>query len=224
MKKHIFLVVLLTATHFLFGQTGFEGKVVYSIDFNASGLPKEAKDMLNGTEAVSYIKGADRRVELNMPIQSTTSIVNGKKMSVATLMDIMGTKYLIQMDKKDLEKEEAKRPKTEIVYSDEKKDIAGYSCSKAEVKLTDSLGKMDSFIVFYTTELPTTDIKAVYEGLKGFPMEYTVVQGGIRMSFTAKSVSKEPVADSLFEIPKSGYKKVNMEQFRKEMENFGKGQ
>src|SRR5882757_7781876 len=76
-------------------KAAFEGTVTYSISFEGSGLPQEALSMLNGAEAVSYIKGDKRRTDMNMAIQSTTSIIDEKTKDVVTLMDIMGQKYLI---------------------------------------------------------------------------------------------------------------------------------
>lgn len=199
----------------------FEGTIAYSISFEGSGLPPEALTMLNGAESVTYIKGDKRRVDMNMAIQSTTAIMDTKAKQIVTLMDIMGQKYLIRMNEADLKKEEEKAPETSIKYLDETKMIAGYSCKKAEVTVKNKEGKEEVVNVYYTNEIPTSDMKSAYKGLKGFPMEYAMNQGGIKMSFTTKSVSKEPVADSKFEIPKEGYKETTMEDFQKSMQQMG---
>lgn len=204
-------------------KTPFEGTVTYGISFEGLGLPPEALTMLNGAEAVSYIKGEKRRTDLNMAIQSTTSIIDGKNKSVVTLMDIMGQKYLIRSGADELKKEEEQQPELSIKYTDDTKDIAGYKCQKAEVTVKSKDGKEDLVNVYYTREISTSDIKVPYKGLKGFPMEYQVNQGGIKMTFTAKSVSRDPVPDSKFDIPKDGYKEVTMDDFRKQMQQMGAG-
>jgi len=204
-------------------QAPFEGTVTYSISFEGSGLPPEALLMLNGAEAVSYIKGDKRRTDMNMSVQSTSSIVDAKTKSVVTLMDMMGQKYLIRTTDADLEKEQAGTPKPTIKYLDETKEIAGYKCKKAEITLKSKEGKEDVVNIYYTEEIPTSDIKAVYKGLKGYPMEYQITQSGIKMTFTAKSVSKDPIDDLKFDIPKEGYKEVTMEEFQKSMQQMGAG-
>ncbi|HEX8515901.1 MAG TPA: GLPGLI family protein [Bacteroidia bacterium] len=201
-------------------KTDFEGKVTYAISFEGSGLPPEALTMLNGSESVNYIKGDKRRTDLNMAIQSTSAIIDSKTKDVVTLMDIMGQKYLIRMTEADLKKEEEKNPVTGIKYSDETKTIAGYKCKKAEASMKVN-GKDETATVWYTEEIPTSEVKSVYKGLKGFPMEYMLNQSGIKMTFTAKSVSKETVPDTKFEIPKEGYTETTMEDFQKSMQKMG---
>ncbi|MCW3072132.1 MAG: hypothetical protein JWO44_2022 [Bacteroidetes bacterium] len=204
--------------------TPFEGIITYSISFEGSGLPQEAMAMLSGAESVTYIKGDKRRTDLNMAIQSTTAIMDTKSKQIFTLMDIMGQKYLIRMNEADVKKEEAAAPETTIKYLDETKMIAGYKCKKAEVTMKTKEGKEEVVNIYYTEEIPASEMKSAYKGLKGFPMEYTINQGGIKMSFTTKSVAREPVADSKFEIPKEGYKETTMEEFQKEMLQMGGGQ
>ncbi|MDF2438006.1 MAG: hypothetical protein K0Q95_2382 [Bacteroidota bacterium] len=224
MKKLFFTAVLVAcSTVYSFAQKAvpFEGTVTYGISFEGSGLPPEALTMLNGAESVTYIKGDKRRTDLNMAIQSTTSLMDTKSKQIITLMDIMGQKYMIKMNEADIKKEEAKAPETSIKYIDEKKMIAGYNCKKAEVTVKSKEGKEDVMNVYYTEEIPTSDLKAAYKGLKGFPMEFAMNQGGLKMTFTTKSVSKDPVPDSKFDVPTDGYKETTMEDFQKSMQQMG---
>lgn len=199
----------------------FEGTISYTISFEGSGLPQEALAMLNGAELTTYIKGDKRRTDMNMAIQSTSSYTDLKAKTVITIMDIMGQKYLIRMNEKDIQKEEEKAPDLSIKYLDETKEIAGYKCKKAEVTLKTKEGKEDIVSVFYTDQIPASQIKAAYKGLNGFPMEYSLFQGGIKMTFTAKSVSKDPVADTKFDIPKDGYTETTMEEFQNTIKSMG---
>jgi GLPGLI family protein len=224
MKKIVVAAILaatVITTAFSPKETPFEGTITYAISFEGSGLPPEALTMLNGAESITYIKGDKRRTDMNMAIQSTTAIMDAKSKQIVTLMDIMGQKYLIRMNEADLKKEEASAPQTSIKYLEETKMIAGYKCKKAEVTVKSKDGKEELVNVYYTDEIPASDMKSAYKGLKGFPMEFTMNQGGIKMAFTTKSVSKEPVPDSKFEIPKEGYKETTMEEFQKEMMQMG---
>jgi GLPGLI family protein len=179
----------------------FEGVVKYDISFEDSGLPPEAVAMLKGAEIVLFMKPDKQRFDANMIMQNTSSIMDNKKKTMVTLMDIMGQKYLIKMNEEDVKKEQESAPQTEIKYLDETKEIAGYKCKKAEVTIKNKGTEVMTMYVYYTEELPPTVMKPVYKGLKGCPLEYTLNTNGIKMKFTAKSVSKEAVPDTKFEIP-----------------------
>ena len=225
MKKIIAVSILgLFCFINIYGQNNksFEGIVKYAISFEGAGLPPEALTMLNGAESVTYIKGSKRRTEMNMAIQSTTAIADSKTKTLVTMMDVMGQKYLIRMNESDLKSEEAKAGDVTFKYTDETKEIAGYKCKKVEATVRSKSGKEEVVNIYYTDEIPATEIKAAYKGLKGFPMEFQMNQGGMKMTFTTKSVSKEPIDDSKFEIPKDGYKETTMEDFQKSMQKMGK--
>ena len=106
-------------------------------------------------------------------------------------------------------------------YTDETKEVAGYKCKKAEVTIKTKEGKEETLNVFYTEEIPTSDVKSVYKGLKGFPLEYVINQKGMKMQFTATKVSKESIADTKFEISKDGYTETTMEELQKAMMKMG---
>lgn len=205
----LFIVLAVNAQK----KSTFEGTVIFTISFEGTELPPEAIAMLKDAQTVMYIKDDRCRVDMTMPMQSTSTIVDNKNKNSVTLMDIMGRKFLIRMKEADIKKEEDSAPETIIKYTDETKVIAGYKCKKAEITIK---GKQEKAIdVYYTDEIQSNDIKPVYKGLKGFPLEYLVNQGGMEMKFTAKSISKETIADSKFEIPKEGYSETTVEELQK---------
>jgi len=121
------------------------------------------------------------------------------------------------MNDSDLKKEKETAPTTTIKYLDETKVIAGYKCKKAEVTIKTKEGVEDTFIVFYTTEIPVNETKTTFEGLNGFPLEYNIAQGGIKMTFSTKSIEKSPIPDSKFELDKEGYKETTLQELQKSM-------
>jgi GLPGLI family protein len=221
--KKIFLAATVALLSFttINNNTNFEGKVVYDISLDGSGLPPEAMSMFKGSEMVTYIKGDKRRVDMNMPMQSTTTISDNKTKLTVMLMDIMGMKYLIKMTEADLKKEQDEMPDVKIKTTTETKTIAGYKCVKNEVQIKTKEGKEETVNVWTTDEIPTSEVKTVYKGLKGFPLEYSLNQRGLKMTFTTKEISKELVADSKFDIPTSGYTETTMSDFKKSMEKMG---
>ena len=196
-------------------QSIFEGIVTYSVSFDQSALPPEALAMFKGAETITSIKADKCRVDMNMPMQSSSFIMDNKNKNIVSLMDIMGKKYLIRMNEPAIKKEQDSAPETVIKYKEETKMIAGYNCKKAEVTLIE--GESEIVEVFFTEEIPSNDINPIYKGLKGFPLEYSINQGGMQMKFTAKNVSKEKVADSKFDIPKEGYIETTAEELQNAM-------
>lgn len=223
MKKTIpaFCLVLLFALT-LTAQKSFEGVVTYSISFEKSGLPPDAITMLSGAESVVYFKGDKRRVDMKTLMQSTSSVMDDKSKTMLMTMDVMGQKYMIRMNEADLKKEKDAAPVNSINYLDETKEIASYKCKKAEVTMKNADGSAQMFVVFYTDVIPTNNMRNTFEGLKGFPLQYDIVQAGIAMSFTAISISNDPVPDSKFVLSESGYKVTTLDDLQKEM--LGGGQ
>jgi GLPGLI family protein len=220
MKK----IILALSASLLFAATisaqkkpAFEGVINYAISFENSGLPPQALEMLKGAESTVYIKNDKRRVDVSTAMQSTSSVVDNKTKSILTTMEVMGQKYLIKSTEADLKKEKEAAPQTSIKYIDETKEIAGYKCKKAEVTTKSKDGKEDMFVVYYTEEIPAAETKSTFDGLKGFPLDYTVSQGGIKMTFSTKTIVKEPVPDSKFELSKDGYKETTLEELQKSM-------
>ena len=197
-------------------KSDFQGVITFSLSFENSGLPPEALAMFQNSEAVTYIKGDKARMDMNMSIQSSSFIIDNTNKTMVTLMDIMGQKFLIRMNQEEVKKEQEKSPEISIKYTDETKEIAGYTCKKAEVTTNGS--KVN---VYYTDEIPAIDTKAIYKGLKGFPMEYSVKQGGIEIKFVVTHVAKENVANDKFEIPKEGYTETTIEGLQKSLMQQG---
>ena len=198
-------------------KTKFEGVITYGISFENSGLPTEILDMLKGSESIIYIKGNKRRIDLNTTVQSTSTFIDDKKKSIATSMDLGEKKYLIKMTEAEIKSEKEMSPETKIKYIDSTKVIAGYDCKKAEVSRKNSEGLVEVFVVYYSEKIPNDKMKEVYQGLKGFPLEYSILQSGMKMTFLAKSVSTEVVPDSKLDLPKEGYIETTMEELKKTM-------
>ena len=134
------------------------------------------------------------------------------------LLDAMGMKVNILMS--DSLKKAAEKTKPDIQYLDSTKMIAGYACkiAKVTVKIPRPGGMDTTFAttVYYTEEIPYFDLNGSFKGLKGFPMEFSIYQMGMNVNIAASSVIKQPVSDSLFNIP-SDYQKMSMQDFQQMM-------
>jgi hypothetical protein len=191
-----------------------EGKVVYAISYPDMDLDPQMQAMMP-TESVVFFKGVYSRTDLSLGMGfSSSSIMNAKSGEVIALTDVMGSKSAMKMSAADLKKakSENKTAAPAIELTSEVKKIAGYNCKKAIVKSGES-----ALEVFYTDEISAVTASTIdWKEIKGFPMEYFLDQNGLKMKFTAKSVTAEKVGDDLFVIPKD-YKLVTQEEMMKKL-------
>lgn len=220
MKKiSLFLLVAAAIVAFSFTTSTpeFEGKISYEITVDAGNMPPEAVAMFEGSELNVYIKGTKSRSDVSMGFQNTSTISDTKTNTSVTLMDIMGNKYKI---KSDPTKDE-KSPDVSVKYMDDTKEIAGYKCKKAVITYKDKSGNEQVTSIYYTEEISNytgnDSRNSMFKNIKGMPLEYEMrAERGMKMKMTAKTISKEKVSDSKFDIP-SDYKETTAEDIQKEM-------
>jgi len=217
MKQVLFAFIALTVALPTQAQKRFEGSVTYAIEYKDLPAEMAAMEAMLPDEMTIRIKGDKSRVEQSMGMgMSQVIISDAKTENGLMLMDMMGKKVAIEMNKEELEKLDTKKEdaKTKIEYLDGTKDIAGYTCKKARI-LTGASGSIE---LYYTEDLPSSAHKEFKE-LKGFPLEYSVISGPMNMKMTASKVVKEKIDKTLFEIP-SGYDKQSFEDFQKSMQGM----
>ena len=227
MKKTTFLLFLSAATLIAFSFTGtfptFEGKVTYEINVEGGNMPPEAMAMFAGSELAVYRKGTKSRSDVNMGMQNTTTISDAKTGSSVMLMEMMGNKYQIKADPT----KDTKAPDAVVKELSDTKTIAGYKCKKVELTFKDETGNQQITTVWYTEEISNhmgnNARSSQFKGIKGMPLEYEVnAERGMKMKMTAKTVSKEAVPDTKFDIP-AGYKETTLEDMQKDMMKMMQG-
>ncbi len=210
MKNLVLAFVALAIALPTFAQKKFEGTIVFGLEYQD--LPAEMAAMLPD-EMTTQIKGDKTRLEQSLGMgMSQVTITDMKKGSGTLLMNMMGKKMAVEMSKddlKDMDKKSDKKP--EFKYVEGTKKIAGYECKKA-LMVVDSVGEIE---IYYTEDLPAGANKQ-FEGLKGFPLEYTIDSGQFKMKMTAKTVKAENLGTDLFAIP-DGYDKMTFEEFKTAM-------
>jgi hypothetical protein len=133
----------------------------------------------------------------------------------------MGQKYAIKQSAEEIEKENAKEPKSTVEITSETRVIAGYTCKKAIVTSDDD-GKKTTFEVFYCSELGSKLANfdnPLYKDIDGALLEFSMVTPQISMKFTASTVEKKNIAAKEFEIP-ADYTLTTKEELRSK---FGGG-
>lgn len=224
MHKRTFLKTsLFSAAMFFFGLSfsqshNFEGTISYTMKMAGMDLPPEAEAMMAGNSIKVDIKGNKSRTETNVPMSSVIVISDMKEGSSVSLMDMMGSKYLIRNNRNDsISHKDFAKP--EIKLLDGTKEIAGYVCKKAEVIFKNpQSGQNMTSTVFYTNQIGNYNVEDQYRFLEGMPLEYSIELGGMKMTVAAKDVNKHSISDDIFNIP-TGYKEVTQEELQKELLN-----
>lgn len=197
-------------------QKKFEGTITFGLEYKDLPAEMAMMEAMLPDEMTTRIKGDKSRLEQSLGMgMSQVTITDSKKESGTLLLDMMGKKIAVEMSKAELEKmdkggDDKKKPEFKYVDGADKK-IAGYNCKKALVTV-EGAGEME---VYYTDEIPASASKH-YEGLNGFPLEYTINAGQFKMKMTAKEVKSEKVDAALFIVP-SGYEKMTFDEFQKSM-------
>ena len=208
-----------------------EGLIKFEVTDVKSDDPQMAAQlgMMKGTTNDVYFMKGKSVTKMNMMggMMKMTMLNNSEDNTGTMLFDAMGQKYMIPITSED--KASSKEKSTEMmgdmefIYDkDDKKTIAGYECYKVTIKSSKMEGmEMSAYV--------TPDITSgaeVMQGidaskLEGFPLEYTVSQGGqFSMVFTALEI-KDEVSPEDFVLNTKGFKEMTMEEFQSAMGGMG---
>ena len=201
MKKFILLLVIILMGGNLMAQD-FEGVITYSITYEQ--LPEEMQQMeqmLPKSQKIS-VKGDKSRFEQKTTMSRSIFLSDMAAGTSTILIEAQGQKFKLSMSKEDVDKSIEQQGTPGINYVDGTKDIAGYTCKKAEVTME---GLDDKAIFYYTEEIPAIQMRGMESlQLKGMPLEYQMSTNGIKMVMTVIEMDERSLSDDLFEVPE-GY-------------------
>jgi len=208
---------LFAFTNYAYAPDSFEGVITYTMKYGGD-VPPQAASMMQGSTFKIYTKGDKSRVECSFAMGKTVTISDRSTKQSVSISDMMGRKYEV---KNDGTKKNPDDKAPDIKYLDDTKTVAGYTCKHAQATVTSKGGEAYTSDIFYTDQLPYAEDMGQYKGLKGFPLSFETKQRGMSIYFTAESVTKQSVPDSLFSIPTTGYKVYNSQQ--EAMQDMQKG-
>lgn len=187
-----------------------EATVAYDIVINTSNATPQAADMLDGATSVIYLKGNSSRSEMVSSLGTQATIIDGKTSDVTILKDYGEQKYMIKMTPANWKESNKKYEGVTFSYLDEYKTIAGYNCQKAIGKLADNT----TFTVYFTKDLEPVnkDFQYLNRNLPGLAMQYEASIGKLMVTYTVSSINFNPVPQSKFDLPKSGYRVMTYEE------------
>ena len=187
-----------------------EGTVQYDISVERNGGSPAMADMFDGATAVLYLRGSLSRSEVNSALGGTTTIYDHRSGSGVVLREFGAQRLLIKLTRQNWEDKNRKYEGIVFKNTGERKEVAGFPCEKAEATMKDGT----RFSVYYSRELVAEN--ATYDpqfsALQGMALEYESVQGNMRIRYSAKSVSFDPVPMQKFEVPRTGYREMSYEE------------
>jgi len=223
MKKHVTLSPLITVVFSLLtlavmaASKDFEGVVTYKISYPNSEFSESQLAMFPKIMTV-MIKGDKTRQELNTQMGSQIEITDYTAQSKTLLLNMMGQKFAIQQSIEDIKKEMQDEPVGEVVFSDETKTIAGYTCKKAVVTVNVD-GTKTTLEAWYTDEFGQQNVNfdnPTFQKIPGVMLEFTMNTPQFMMKFTAISIEKQKLSPKEFEIP-ADYTPTTMEELQSKM-------
>ena len=177
MNKFKLLLVIILMTGNLTAQD-FEGVITYSITYEQ--LPTEMQQMeqmLPKSQQIS-VKGDKSRFEQKTTMSSSIFLSDMATGTSTILIEAQGQKFKLTMSKEDVDKSIEQQGTPEINYVEGTKEIAGYTCKKAEVTMD---GLDDKAIFYYTEEISPIQMRGMESlQLKGMPLEYQMSTNGIK--------------------------------------------
>lgn len=211
--KKISVLLLFIAFAIISKAQNFEGIITYkvTVDIKDSATLAQTQGQIP-TEMKQFVKGTKVKVEQITPAMSTSVISDIKTKESIIMMDMFGTKTAFKQTKEEFEKQQSQTSESEVEFTNETKEIAGYKCKKAiiksegqaiEVFYSDEV-KMDEDVYFFNT----------FSKIKGLLFEYSIVSEQSSLKFEISEFKQTQVDDSVFVIP-SEYKVMTMEELQK---------
>jgi GLPGLI family protein len=210
MKKLITGILILSAFCIVFAnpaiakKKNFKGTISYKISYDEGSIDENMKSMLPKLLKASF-RGGLVKTEIISGMGKQVEILNTKEKTTTSLLDIMGQKFSIKTSAQEIQDEISKAPKTQIIYTDETKEIAGYVCKKVIVKFKEKDSDTETEVIAYLAEDFSNEgvylDNPVFNGIKGILLEFEINADEISMKFIATSVNKKNIPEKEFAVP-----------------------
>ena len=227
MKKIITYAALVFVTAFAVAQDNYTVKMNMKIE----GLPPEYAGF-GEQEMINYVKGDKYKNEVSSMMMTSISAFDGAKLTSIT--EQMGNKTGFTATKEELDaadKNDKPEAKPKIEYTNDKKTIAGYECSKAIVTSVGKDKKENKMNVWVTDKIKSNQAQGKKRGgrgmsmdlgdLKGYPLEMEMSQSqqgmDMKILISATEVLTTPIDDAIFTVSTDGYKMMTYKEMQEKM-------
>ena len=223
MKKSIKTFVILMAISFTFCSASFAQKKfrgILTVSYSYTGMDAATIAQLPKSKTLMVYDNLSKEQTNYGPVLME-QILNGDAKTISILLDQMGDKKYLKFTTEESKQLADKVTDIKIIYTEETKSIAGYTCKKAIVTSKNEDGITISDTVFYSEELGNEALNwgSKFEGLKGMPMQYKVTQDELVITVMVTEVKKGKVKDTDFLIP-SDYVEFSAEEKQQMIDQF----
>ncbi len=199
-----------------------EGIIRYGISVDGE-QAAQAKQFVNATTMVWYIKGKDSRFEINvMSGFAKLQFLRNEETKMNTLLldiPMFADKIAVAISDEDEAfkkmQEDSRIPndaENPIKFKGKKK-IAKHRCKKGKITAPNGQGEM---LIFSTEKIRPFFGQDIFKRMGGFPMGMELDLNGIQMKLMATSVEKKVLDKSIFVVPE-GYEMKTLEEFQEDM-------
>ncbi len=200
MKSNFNLLYPLLAVVFWVGiieqavsQRPFKGKIIYNISYPGSNVDLAELQQLP-VKAVILTKNNLLRTELSGENSALFQIkvADGNTNEVSTMLEIMQEKYVIKKQNQEIQNALRNMPQPELEFTNETKEILGYSCRKVIARATDMSGIEYESEIYYTNDIPGAafNFDLPYNEIPGLMLEYEIRVGQLNIRYEAQSINK----------------------------------
>ena len=192
----------------------FSGTIEYEITYSGAALDP-AQAAMQPKSLIMTVSGKKSIIEMQQGGEKSIAIKNADSSTIVLLLNIMEKKYFVKITKDKIEKAFAEMPKAKITITEEKKDIAGMSATKAIVITTDEEGKETTEEVYFSSEIGGEgfNFNSPYRDIKGGLLQYSVNTDGVIQMFTAKEIKAKKIKDTAFMVS-SDYVETTIEELQ----------
>ncbi len=181
-----------------------EARLTYKlIPLPEKGQEAEAAAFANATYTV-WLRANLVRTDFFSTVRQQSVIYNTATGQATLLRESGEEKYRWDLDSIQWRKYNKNRIPTGFRETGETALIENYEC----IRVVANYAGGNSVSIFYTRQIyPLANgYDLMFEGLKGIPVQYEWVIGGLKIRYELGSVQTGPVGASRFEVPKTGYK------------------
>ncbi len=215
------LTLFLSACDNTVFQSGIDqGKIEYDITYPNIPEDNVMLDLMPKTMLTTFVDNNFRSdVVAGMGIFKTSIISMADQDKLVHSIKMLKTKYASELTEADWERFNPEFNKIEVSLLNETKEIAGYLCKSADIKvLGDSVW---TYKAFYTEEIniENPNSRTIFKNIKGVLMEYEIVNNNILMRFSATKVIQEDIDISAVEL-EDDYEMVDPMKLKSEIDKL----
>jgi len=211
MRAYVSLIGLLLFSAVLYAQQRVvaDCTVTYRVNLEEKGGDKDVTESFGATTKTVYIRGNNSRVDLVSPAFKQSLLYDKTVASAVILREFGNHKLMTKLNHDQwIAVNKKMYDSMTIAYSGETKNILGFECKKAVLRLKNGT----TFSLYYATNIipSVREFQYEFKDIPGFVLEYESMEGeNKKITYTATKVNISPVPVSKFEIPTSGYRIIN---------------